>query len=191
MFLDNYIPFIEVFIIPYLLWFPYIILTFVLLAFLNKEDYKKACYFLFTRMTIFLIISIIWPNGHLLRPRFFEDNNIFTEMVKKLYLIDTSTNVVPSIHVFNSIGAHIALSKNERIKKHKGFMNCSLVLCILIILSTVFLKQHSTLDVFTGFILAAILYPFVYEFNYSNIHSTLQEKCILAKSKRKEKQYTN
>ena len=103
-------------------------------------------------MTIFVIISIIRPNGHLLRTRIFEDNNIFTEIVKKLYLIDTSTNVFPSIHVFNSVGTHITLSKNERIKKHKGFMNCSLVLCILIILSTVFLKQHSTLDVFTGFI---------------------------------------
>ena len=33
---------------------------------------------------------------------------MFTDMVKVLYKTDTPTNVLPSIHVFNSIGAGIA-----------------------------------------------------------------------------------
>ena len=64
--------------------------------------------------------------------------------------------------MFNSIGAHIALSKSEALKEHKGIRIASLILAISIILSTMFIKQHSTFDVATAFIMAGILYVLVY-----------------------------
>ena len=37
--LDDYIPFCEVFIVPYLLWFLYVAATVAFLFFKDKEDY--------------------------------------------------------------------------------------------------------------------------------------------------------
>ena len=70
----------------------------------NRREFYQYCIFLFTGMTLFLIISTVYPNGHLLRPTDFPRNNIFTLAVQVLYQADTATNIFPSLHVFNSIG---------------------------------------------------------------------------------------
>ena len=75
---DDYIPFCEVFVIPYLLWFVYVSAVVIYFFFKNKEDYYRTCIFLFTGMTIFLIISTLWPNGQHLRPTVMPRDNIFT-----------------------------------------------------------------------------------------------------------------
>lgn len=165
--LDDYIPFCEVFVIPYLLWFVYVAAVVMYLFFKNKQDYTKCCIFLFTGMTIFLIISTLWPNGHHLRPDTMPRDNIFTHLVGMLYQADTATNLWPSIHVYNSIGAHLAISKCQNLKKNKLIQWGSLLLCISIILSTMFIKQHSTFDVVTAFIMAAVMYILVYDDEYN------------------------
>lgn len=163
--IDDSIPFCEVFVIPYLLWFGYIVLTVVYLIFTDKREYYRCCAFLFTGMTIFLLISTLWPNGHHLRPHIMPRENIFTDMVRALYRSDTPTNLWPSIHVYNSIGAHIAIIRSQKLGKNKWIHLSSLVLCISIILSTLFLKQHSVFDVITAFIMAAVMYLIVYSFD--------------------------
>lgn len=167
--LDDYIPFQEFFIIPYFLWFAYVSIVVFYLLFTNKTDYYKNCAFLFIGMTIFLIISTVYPNGHHLRPVHFERDNIFTHMVASLYRTDTATNLFPSIHVYNSLGTHFAVCNNEKLYRHKWIRYGSLILCISIILSTVFLKQHSVFDVITAFVMATILYILVYAIDYSVI----------------------
>jgi len=117
-------------------------------------------------MTVFLLVSLFIPNGLELRPYTFERDNIFTELVKGLYATDTPTNVFPSIHVFNSICVHVAISKNSVIRKHPVIVYSSFILMLLIILSTMFLKQHSILDVTSGIILSGLLYPVFYVRNY-------------------------
>ena len=79
--LDDYIPFCEVFIIPYLLWFVYVAVTVAFLFFKYKDDYFKCCTFLFTGMTVFLLVSTLFPNGHHLRPFIMPRDNIFTDLV--------------------------------------------------------------------------------------------------------------
>ena len=165
--IDDYIPFVDVFIIPYLLWFAYIAVVVAFLFLKNKRDYWKCCAFLFTGMTIFLTISTLWPNGHLLRPQVMPRDNIFTQLITHLYQTDTSTNIWPSIHVYNSIGAHLAVSQNTCLKKYKGIQIASLILCISIILSTMFIKQHSAFDVLTAFVLAGFMYNLVYDPDHS------------------------
>lgn len=166
MALDDYIPFNEYFIIPYFLWFAYVSGAVVYFLFTNKSDYYKLCTFLFSGMTIFLIVSTVFPNGHHLRPVVFERDNIFTHMVSSLYRTDTSTNLFPSIHVYNSIGVQIAVMNSGRLAGHKWIQRGSFALCVSIILSTVFLKQHSVFDVITAFIMAAAFYLIVYGIDY-------------------------
>lgn len=162
---DDYIPFCEVFIIPYFLWFVYVAAVVVFFFFKNKEDYYRTCIFLFTGMTVFLIISTLWPNGHHLRPLELPRDNIFTQLVAFLYQTDTATNLWPSIHVYNSLGAHFAIIRSKEFEHKKGLRIASLILATSIILSTMFLKQHSVFDVLTAFIMAAIMYALVYRYD--------------------------
>lgn len=163
--IDDYIPFCEVFVIPYFLWFLYVSAVVLFLFFQDKEGYYRACAFLFTGMTVFLIVSTLWPNGQHLRPYVMPRNNIFTQMVAALYRTDTATNLWPSIHVYNSLGAHFALTKCSRLGSHKWLRRGSFVLCWSIILATMFIKQHSMFDVLTAFGMAAVMYTLVYRFD--------------------------
>lgn len=160
--MDDYIPFCELFIVPYFLWFAYVAAVVVFLFFKNKQDYYKTCVFLFTGMTIFLAISTLWPNGHHLRLAAMPRDNIFTQAVAFLWKIDTPTNLWPSIHVYNSLGAHFAVMRSAELKEKKGIRIASFFLCVSIILSTMFLKQHSVFDVVTGIALGSVMYAFVY-----------------------------
>lgn len=160
---DDMIPFCELFVIPYFLWFGYVSAVVLYCFFKNKQDYYKTCVFLFTGMTVFLVISTLWPNGHHLRPYIIPRENVFSSLVAYLYRMDTPTNLWPSIHVYNSIGAHLAVSHSQKLAKNKLIQTGSFVLCISIILSTVLIKQHSMFDVLTAFVMAATMYVIVYQ----------------------------
>lgn len=163
--LDDRIPFCEFFIIPYFLWFAYVVFAVLFLFFTDKTEYYRSILFLFTGMTIFLIVSTLWPNGHDLRPPVFPRENLFTACIKNLWLVDTPTNLVPSIHVFNALGAHFAIAKSKVLEKKKWASPISFIICVSIILSTVFIKQHSVFDVATALLMAGILYPLIYKFD--------------------------
>ena len=87
MSIDDSIPFIEYFIVPYLLWFFYIAAAILYFLLKNKNEYYRLCTFLFIGMTVFLIISTVYPNGHYLRPDKFERDNIF---VDKMHFVSTA-----------------------------------------------------------------------------------------------------
>lgn len=114
--IDDYIPFCEYFIVPYFLWFIFIAATVFYFAFINKnkKEYWQLVLSLGIGMTLFIIISLIFPNGQELRPSLSGDS-IFIEMVRYLYKIDTPTNIFPSIHVFNTVACCIAVFR------HRGF----------------------------------------------------------------------
>lgn len=161
---DSHIPFCEYFIVPYLLWFPYQIVTVLFFIFVNKnkKEYYQLILNMMMGMTIFLIVSYVYPNVLHLRPAEFPRENVFTDLVRWLYRTDTPTNVLPSIHVFNSLAIHMSLTNCESLRDHKGVRYGSLILTILIIMSTMFLKQHSVIDVCCGATLALFGYLFFY-----------------------------
>lgn len=172
--LDDYIPFCEYFVIPYILWFAYVAWGFVFTATHNRDDFYKLCGFLFTGMTVFLIISTLYPNGHYLRPYYFTHHNFCTTLCGWLYASDTSTNLFPSIHVYNSLGVHFAVLNSKDLKHKKTVKIFSWILCVSIILSTMFIKQHSVFDVITALLLGTVMYNVIYIRKTSNIsqHST-------------------
>lgn len=168
--LDKKIPFIEFFIIPYYLWFAFIAMAVFYFFFTNTKEFYQLVTFLVIGMTLFLIISTLFPNGQMLRPTHFVRDNIFTDLVKHLYILDTPTNVFPSIHVYNSIGVMIAINSSEQLKSKKWAIHLTNILGCLIILSTMFLKQHSVLDVVGAGIFATISYVFVYASEPKSAH---------------------
>lgn len=167
---DTSLPFIEYFIIPYLLWFAFVAVTVLYFFFKDKTEFYRLAGFLVIGMTLFLIISTLWPNGQALRPKYFERDNIFVDMVKQLYRNDTPTNVFPSIHVYNTLGCFIAIKKSEHLKNVRWVQNTSFILSVLIILSTIFLKQHSIIDGIAAGVFAIISYVFIYVDEYRHEH---------------------
>ena len=167
--IDDIIPFIPVFIVPYILWFFYIAASAIYFFFVSQRDFVKLMSFLIIGMTAYLIICYIFPNGlRDFRPAQLDAESPFYGMISWLYATDTSTNVFPSIHVYNSIGVHIAISRSDKIR-HKAVKIGSLVLCILICLSTMFMKQHALIDVIGGCVMGQLVYHLVYKTKYSGL----------------------
>ncbi len=176
--LDDLIPFNEYFIVPYLLWFVYVAGTLAFFLFRSKEDYYKMCTFLFSGMTLSLIVCTFFHNGTDFRPAIDPDKNIFSAAVAALYKTDTCTNVFPSIHVYNSIGTHIAISKSPILTKYRLLRLGSLLLTISICLATMFLKQHSIIDVCGAFLMAYAIHYLVYGYTTDTEDKKITEKAL-------------
>ncbi|MCR5715277.1 MAG: phosphatase PAP2 family protein [Lachnospiraceae bacterium] len=156
--LDKSIPFIKQFAIPYFLWFLFIPLVGAYLVFYDKEEYKRFQALLISGMVFFLILNTFFPTGLILRPAYVAGRDIFATMVRFLYSIDTSTNVFPSIHVYTSVVAYVCMFRSTGTLACKR--SCRIMVALIsvsIILATMFLKQHSVLDVFFGIAMCPIL----------------------------------
>ena len=128
----------------------------------TDEEYRRFAWSLIIGMSTCMIICLIYPNGVDMRPASLEHNNICARIIKLLWATDTSTNVFPSIHVYNSLATHIGLVRSKALENNKGLKALSLVTCILICMSTLFLKQHSFIDVLGACVLMTIIYYFIY-----------------------------
>ena len=169
---DDRIPFCEIFIIPYLLWFVYMTGFTLYMLMQDEKSYHEVCTFLVIGMTVFLVVSIFFPNFLFLRPESMPRDNILTRICAALYAADTPTNVTPSIHVYNSICVMIAVWKTDaklmRSTAVKVFMTA---LGFSIILATMFLKQHSFSDVVIAAGLSIFSYILVYKMGFVFIDS--------------------
>ena len=153
--LDRLIPFCEYFIVPYLFWFAYVALSFVWFFF-HEDDvlFYKFTAVMFGGMTISLIIYTVFPNGIQLRPDLDTSKNIFAWATSLIYKADTCTNVFPSLHVYTSAVIAMFAGKTRAASEKIWVKPAAFLLSGLIILSTVFLKQHSVLDVVAGSVMA-------------------------------------
>lgn len=160
--LDDFIPFCEYFILPYYAWYLYFAGTAFYFLFRRprKEFYEFAA-LIASGMTLWLLLCTVWPNGLALRPVIDPEKNFYTWLVSLIYAVDTPTNVFPSMHVYVSLVAHSTIRRNLR-REYPGLNVFSWVLMLLICASTVFIKQHSVLDIVGGVALFAILAPIVY-----------------------------
>lgn len=163
---DDLIPFCKYFIVPYTIWYFYVCATVLYLG-LNKNKLKEYNCFIYNMilgMIIFVLTSLIYPNGQDLRPVITSDD-IFSRAVNFLYTVDTSTNILPSLHVYASVACAIALLQDSALKKKPAICWGIAGLTVLICLSTMFLKQHSVVDVIAAFVCNALAYPLIYRWD--------------------------
>lgn len=159
--LDAKIPFCEYFVPAYYFWFVFLIGMHFYTAFFDVHAFKKMMYFIMITYTVTSVIYIIYPTKQELRPAEFAGDNIFITIVKGLYGFDTNTNVCPSLHVIGSFAVLFTSRHCERFKtfwRQLGFFTATVLIC----LSTVFLKQHSVIDIWTALAVCALAYPFAY-----------------------------
>ena len=149
--IDDMIPVVEVFIIPYALWLPYLVAGMIAIAIYSRPISRKTSYMLMAGMTLFIIISLAYPNALELRAAIPDRQNIFMDWINYLHQIDTPTDVLPSLHVYDAIV--VAAGIHLTFKDKKALLIASDVLAFLIVLSTMFIKQHSIIDVIAAFII--------------------------------------
>ena len=155
--IDDMIPFCEWFVIPYLFWFVYLIGMHAYTLLYDIDAFKKMMKFIIITYSVTIIIYLLWPTCQQLRPVTFERDNILTRFMAGFYKFDTNTNVCPSIHVIGSLAVLFTsyhCKGTESIRWKTAFT----VVGILICASTVFLKQHSILDVLAALQICAIAY---------------------------------
>ena len=142
--LDYKIPFLEIFVIPYVGWYLLIAVSLLYFALYNVENFKRLQIFIIVTQIAAMVIYIIFPNFQPLRPDVYPRDNFLTDIVALLQTADTNSNVCPSLHVAYSIGiASIWLKEKDA----KWWIKTLIVIfCILVCLSTAFIKQHSVID---------------------------------------------
>lgn len=157
-FLDDLIPFVDWFILAYGSWYFYLLAGFVLLGFFSKNDFLSLCLLIYAGHIICYIFYLAFPNGQELRPVLTESGSVFTSLIQNLYAIDTPTNVFPSLHVYDAMAVHVCARNYLKRHKHYFLLGVSFAVMVLSSISTVFVKQHSILDIFGAIPLFFVLY---------------------------------
>ena len=161
---DDWIPFFEWFIIPYVFWYLLVAGSLVYFLFYNVDSFKRLQIFIMITQIVALTIFVVFPTRQDLRPLTFARDNVCTDIIGFLYTIDTNTGVCPSLHVAYSMGiASVWLKEKDASRFFKIFI---VVTVILICLSTVFIKQHSAWDVLAALPLCLLAELLVYGKDY-------------------------
>lgn len=155
--LDAYIPFCEWFAIPYYFWFAFLI-GFGAFWFLYEPDaFRNFMWGIILTYSSTVIIFLIYPTMQELRPIDIPRDNILIRIIRGLYEFDTNTNVCPSIHVLGALAVFFA-GLHSKLLRGVGWKLFFWISTILISISTVFLKQHSAIDIFVAFGVGAVCY---------------------------------
>lgn len=158
---DAFIPFNEWFVIPYYFWFVFLFGMLLYTGLFEVPAFKKMMWFIMVTYSVTMIIYIIFPNCQDLRPTEFTRDNILVDIAKGLYAFDTNTNVCPSIHILGAFACCFTGWHSKRFGTplyRVLFTAVTLLICV----STLFMRQHSIVDVVSGTALSFAVYPFVY-----------------------------
>ena len=141
--IDDQIPFCRFFIVPYCMWHPLLVLMTAYLIFTDPPAFKRFMLYIGFGFGGSIIFCMLFPNGQDLRPT------------------DTNTNVIPSMHVIGCAALALACFDAPRLRAKKLHL-VMLPLSLLISMSTVFVKQHSMLDVLVAIPVSALLCVLIY-----------------------------
>ncbi|MBW5447488.1 phosphatase PAP2 family protein [Cohnella sp. CFH 77786] len=146
---DRATPFIKYFALPYAVWIFYI---YVCLVYFFKKDvsvyYKGLVTYTVCALTCYVIYAVFQTTVP--RP-VLVGNDPFTWLMRYIYDRDQPFNCFPSIHCFSSyMVMRLVWTSSFRNK-----WNVALItgMSSLIIVSTLFVKQHVALDVLSGILL--------------------------------------
>lgn len=155
--IDTKIPFVPAFFIPYCIWF---LMIFIIPYYLYCKDKDKFIKYTMAYILCSMIGNIVFISypSTVARPT-VTGNDIFSLLAKFIYWIDTPTNCFPSLHCAISMLfiLYVCESKNTNIITKISVC----IISILIMLSTLFTKQHVVADFISGDILALIVYLIV------------------------------
>lgn len=150
--IDQWIPFTPIFIIPYILWYPFITGILALLAFKNRVTYFQTLIALCMGLIISYIFFALFQST-VQRPDIGDETGLIYRLVDVVYRTDQPYNCFPSIHVLTSY----LILRGARVF-NKIIWTVTAFTSILIIISTVFVKQHVVVDIVGGILVGELCF---------------------------------
>ena len=123
----------------------------------DREAYLRLCFVMFAGATFCLFVYLLAPNGLNLRQEITSQEFLCIADCEVSAGVDPPNNVCPSIHVSSTVAVHLTICHAASVRNKKPIRTLSWIVTILICLSTMFIKQHSLVDVLCGWILSLIL----------------------------------
>lgn len=156
--LDNAIPVVKWFVIPYVAWVGYLTITLIYLCFKDSTlAFKTILVFDLGLLSCFIIYYFYQTVGPV-RPE-ITGNDLISRLLKYVYQIDQPYNCFPSIHVMSS---YLMIRAIRNCSWKNGWIKWGIrSLSTSIILATLFIKQHVLMDVFASIILVECLFKMV------------------------------
>lgn len=160
--IDSSIPLVPVFAVPYLFATFMFLAAPLLLYFISGWEKTKPYLIVQTiATTISYIIYLIYPTSTV-RPA-VTGTDLFSQMVAFVYASDKPAGLFPSGHVFMSVV--IAYFFWKYYPKTRVWVA---IILPLIVLSTVFMKQHHVLDIVGGIAVAVLSICLYARFDHSS-----------------------
>ncbi|ESU33853.1 hypothetical protein G3A_04220 [Bacillus sp. 17376] len=172
---DDKIPFLPVFILPYIIWYAFILGYLIYFWYKDTRVYLKTLTMIVIGELVCFIIYFFFQTT-VPRPNLV-GNGILIDLVGMIYSHDQPYNAFPSIHVLTTFA--IILGNINIRNKHIFHSVFVPVMGSLIIISTLFVKQHYILDMFASMFLTSFIYGIVfelYEFNVTEKSKTVYVK---------------
>ncbi|PLS09463.1 phosphatase PAP2 family protein [Neobacillus cucumis] len=172
---DQSIPFLPLFIIPYILWYGYIFCYLIYFCFKDTVVYLKTLLLIAVAEIICFVVYFFFQTT-VPRPTLTGDS-LLIDLVKWIYTNDRPYNCFPSIHVLTTFAVMLASLhiKNKHILNNFFIHTCG----TLIIISTLFVKQHVIFDMIGSMFLVTFLYGISFElfsFRWSGKSETIYQK---------------
>ena len=159
-FIDGYLPFIEWFIIFYTYYYAHVFVYGIFIMVISKEIFLKYITALIFCCTIGFIIFIIFPTC-------FKYPHEMSYLLREIDKItDIERNALPSFHVIKTyLVCRYYISLSTQILS----IIYMIIVSVLIILSTVFIKVHSVVDIISGILLSELSIYLINRYKLYNI----------------------
>ena len=153
--IDLYYPTINMFFVPYFVFYIHIYIAPYFIGYKKKDLLHKYTTTLVMSSAIAFIIFLFFPT--------YVDKSIFKNRLFILSFFDRFGNACPSFHVLVTwcIWVHfrqLVISNKLKIAVH--------ILTYLIVFSTVLIKQHGLIDIPAAIVIVEAIYFFVKKYNY-------------------------
>jgi membrane-associated phospholipid phosphatase len=151
--LDKQIPFVPAFILPYLIWYPFMLTMLITLFVKQRSAYYRTLFTLCVGLIACYITFHLFQTT-IQRPQITKDG-LLNWLVNMVYNNDGAYNCFPSIHVLSSYLMLKGMSYGANFSKISRLLIITTSWSIII--STVFVKQHVLIDIVGAILLAEML----------------------------------
>ncbi len=151
--LDNAIPFIPAFIVIYVLAYFQWALNYIMIAHERRSLFRRFITAEGISRVICFLVFVIYPTTMVLGT--ITGGGFFNWLTNLIYSLDEPNNLLPSIHCLQSWLCFRAALAAEKVPSWYRYV--SLVFTLLVVASTVLVKQHVVVDCVAGIALAELL----------------------------------
>lgn len=160
--LDQKIPFIKIFIIPYISLQAFVAINLLYFYWRDRQTYYRTIITLNLSMVICFIIYYFFQTT-VPRPP-LNGGGMLNKLLRLTYSVDEPFNAFPSIHTMASFIMIKAIGQsNARNRWNSLIIN---TIAVLIIISTQLIKQHVLFDLVAGVVLGGLVFETVYDYKW-------------------------